>query len=297
MSATHESPETVSFHRRSELPGVEVRTLRNSDRPWRRFATEFEFLAPSSWQAQVWHRRREAVIAPGFVLCAQPGEVFAAERVLVRGSANSLMVDRKVLREYVAEHELPPERLRLRAVARMSNDLLSRLFELFTVVRPGPTAMEIQAGMVEFVAALVSELLDETGTPSSKPTHDSRAAERIRQCLHADPSVTIDLTTLAKQTGMSRFRVLRVFKRRFGLPPHTYQLQLRLGLAQKSLREGLHPAQVAAEYGFVDQSHLTRHFKRLLGVTPAQYARVAAQKGPNEPLSVPELEGSNAVAP
>jgi AraC-like DNA-binding protein len=44
--------------------------------------------------------------------------------------------------------------------------------------------------------------------------------------------------------------------------------------AQKSLREGLQPAHVAAEYGFVDQSHLTRHFKRLVGVTPAQYARI-----------------------
>jgi len=33
------------------------------------------------------------------------------------------------------------------------------------------------------------------------------------------------------------------------------------------------PAQVAADCGFADQSHFTRHFKRLTGVTPAQYAR------------------------
>jgi AraC-like DNA-binding protein len=254
-------------------------------------------LAPSSWKAQVWHRRRETVIAPGFVLCAHPGEVFSAERVLVRGSASSLTIDSKVLKDHVAEHELLPEKLRLRGVSRMSNLLLSSLFELCTMLRPGPTAMEVQASLVEFVAALMGELLDQTTTPSSRPNSDSRAAERIRACLHADPSVTIDLTTLAEQAGMSRFRVLRVFKRRFGLPPHTYQLQLRLGLAQKSLRAGLHPAQVAAEYGFVDQSHLTRHFKRLLGVTPAQYARVPAQAGANEPLSVPDPELWSASAP
>jgi AraC-like DNA-binding protein len=229
------------------------------------------------------------------VLCAHPGEVFSAERVLVRGSASSLSVDADALRDYVAEHDVPPERLRLRAISRMSNHLLSGLFDVFTVVRPGPTAMEIQASMVELVAALVGELLDEA-TPPSRPNADSRAAERIRDCLREDPSVTIDLTTLAREAQMSRFRVLRVFKRRFGLPPHTYQLQLRLGLAQKSLREGLHPAQVAAEYGFVDQSHLTRHFKRLLGVTPAQYARVSAQSGPNEPLSVPDPEVWSDVA-
>lgn len=270
--------------------------MRNSEKPWRRYAAEFEFLTPSSWKALVSHRRREALMAPGFVLCAHPGEVFAAERALLRGSATSLSVDTAVLREYVAEHDITPEKLCLRGISRMSNELLGSFFEVFTVVRPGPTAMEIQSAMVELVATLVGELLDEV-SPPSRPNADSRAAERMRECIQADPSVTIDLTTLACQAGMSRFRVLRVFKRRFGLPPHTYQLQLRLGLAQKSLREGWLPAQVAAEYGFVDQSHLTRHFKRLLGVTPAQYARVPAQSGPNEPLSVPNPELWNTAAP
>src|SRR6185369_6690010 len=73
------------------------------------------------------------------------------------------------------------------------------------------------------------------------------------------------------------FRALRMFKLRYGLPPHTYQRSVRLALAQRALREGQQPAQVAAEYGFFDQSHLTRHFKRFLGVTPAQYARVGAR--------------------
>jgi len=76
--------------------------------------------------------------------------------------------------------------------------------------------------------------------------------------------------------GLSRFQALRAFKRHYGMPPHAYQLRVRVGLAQRSLRAGGQPAQVAAEYGFVDQSHLTRHFKRLVGVTPAQYQRVGA---------------------
>jgi AraC-like DNA-binding protein len=92
--------------------------------------------------------------------------------------------------------------------------------------------------------------------------------------LQQDVLATIDLRALASQTGMSRYQALRAFKRRYGLPPHAYQLRVRLGLAQQSLRDGVLPAHVAAEYGFVDQSHLTRHFKRLTGVTPTQYARV-----------------------
>jgi AraC-like DNA-binding protein len=285
---TIEAQEIVSFRRRSELAGVEVRTLVNSERPWSRYAAEFEFLSPSSWQAEVWHRRREHLVAPGFVLSAHPGEVFAAKRVVVRGAASSLTVDAPVLQEYVAEHGLTVEGLRLRSVTRMSSELQRRLFEVFALVRPGPSSMQVQASLVEFVAALVGELVDDSSQPLSRHNPEARVAAQIREYLHGDPAVTVDLSTLSRDTGMSRFKVLRVFKRRYGLPPHTYQLQRRLVLAQRCLREGMRPAQVAAQYGFVDQSHLTRHFKRLLGVTPAQYARGSARSGPSDPSSLRE---------
>jgi len=81
------------------------------------------------------------------------------------------------------------------------------------------------------------------------------------------------LTTLAQEAGLSRYQVLRAFKRRYGLPPQSYRMRVRMAIAQRMLRDGAAPAFVAAELGFVDQSHLTRHFKRVLGVTPAVYAR------------------------
>jgi AraC-like DNA-binding protein len=50
-------------------------------------------------------------------------------------------------------------------------------------------------------------------------------------------------------------------------------LRVRIGLAQRALRAGLPSADVAANHGFVDQSHFSRHFKQLVGVTPVAYAR------------------------
>ncbi|ANZ21221.1 Helix-turn-helix domain [Streptomyces noursei ATCC 11455] len=47
----------------------------------------------------------------------------------------------------------------------------------------------------------------------------------------------------------------------------------RVELARRLLLDGRTPTAVAAEIGFYDQSHLTRHFKRILGVTPGRYAR------------------------
>jgi len=64
-----------------------------------------------------------------------------------------------------------------------------------------------------------------------------------------------------------------VFKRALGIPPHAFQVQLRLARSQRLLRKGEPLARVAVETGFADQSHFTRSFKRLVGVTPGAYSK------------------------
>src|SRR6478609_1920024 len=274
---TMDDREVVSFHRRKELAGVEVRSLKNSARTFHAYSTDFEFFAPSTWHGELWHRRRQSVVGPGAVLCAHPGEVFSARRVITPGAGNFLTIDAREFHEYLSEHSQSASQLRLRGVSKMSPALDEKLREVFRIVRPGPSALEIQTALVEFVQTMLQELLEESNSDAPNLDSGLRAAERVRECLHYDSSATIDLSTLAKQAGVSRYQALRLFKRRYGLPPHTYQLSVRVALAQKALREGQQPVQVAAHYGFVDQSHFTRHFKRLLGVTPAQYARVGAR--------------------
>ncbi|EIV1777898.1 helix-turn-helix transcriptional regulator, partial [Vibrio vulnificus] len=60
---------------------------------------------------------------------------------------------------------------------------------------------------------------------------------------------------------------------RYGFPPHAYQIQQRLRLAKKLLRQGRRILDVAQECGFHDQSHFHRHFKKAMGVTPGQYVK------------------------
>jgi AraC-like DNA-binding protein len=71
--------------------------------------------------------------------------------------------------------------------------------------------------------------------------------------------------------NLSPFYLLRTFRDRIGLPPHGYLNQVRLIRAKKLLSQGCQISQVAHEIGFADQSHLTRQFKRMFGVTPGQY--------------------------
>jgi hypothetical protein len=68
----------------------------------------------------------------------------------------------------------------------------------------------------------------------------------------------------------------RAFVRAYGITPHRYLVGRRVDRARHLLTTGCPPADAAIASGFYDQAHLTRHFTRVLGVTPAAYARGAA---------------------
>ncbi len=104
------------------------------------------------------------------------------------------------------------------------------------------------------------------------------ALARARDYLAAHCAQNVSLTRLSATVGLDPFALLRGFSRAYGLPPHSWLLQERVRRAQALLRIGLSPAEVAARVGFADQSHLTRHFKRILGITPGRYRRAAATR-------------------
>ncbi|MFE8987004.1 AraC family transcriptional regulator [Streptomyces collinus] len=79
------------------------------------------------------------------------------------------------------------------------------------------------------------------------------------------------LACLATDLGLSRYQLLRAFRTTMGVPPYAWLAQHRVARARGLLEAGLRPAEVAGLVGFADQAHLTRWFRRVLGVTPAAY--------------------------
>ena len=97
-----------------------------------------------------------------------------------------------------------------------------------------------------------------------------RAIEAIQDHLETG----ISLTELADSTGVSASHFEVLFKRSTGLSPHQYLIRCRVERAKELLRrEDLSMAQVAARTGFCDQAHLTRHFKRIVGIPPSGYGK------------------------
>jgi AraC-like DNA-binding protein len=192
---------------------------------------------------------------------------------MIPGSFDVIIVDAEVLRGHVEEHGICSGYPVWRAIAQPASCRLRyELQRLFTMARLGETAMQLQCGFTELMGAVIEELFEQRRASSAHLVPAPTAADKIRECIH-DDEPGLDLETVARATGLSRFQVVRSFKRRYGLPPQTYQLHLKIARAQKLLRRGYSPGEVAAACGFVDQSHLGRHFKRMVGLTPGEYTR------------------------
>ena len=139
-----------------------------------------------------------------------------------------------------------------------------------------------QLASSSLLAAALAELLRAHAAPGpASPTAAIRRAPQavatIRDLLAERISDPPSLAELAALTGLSQFALLRAFRDATGLPPHAYLNQLRVRRARSLLDGGVPPADVAVQVGFADQAHLTRHFKRVVGVPPAAYQRERLQ--------------------
>ena len=124
--------------------------------------------------------------------------------------------------------------------------------------------------------AALTGLLREHARPGGQPGRPAASPPAVRlaaDLLHERVTDPPSLDELARVTGLGPFALMRAFRAETGLPPHAYLNQVRVRLARRLLDSGVPPADAAATAGFADQAHLTRHFKRMLGVPPGAYQR------------------------
>jgi AraC-like DNA-binding protein len=120
---------------------------------------------------------------------------------------------------------------------------------------------------------VLRELVRAHAEPVPSDPVESRAVRHILGYLEERHAERVRLSELSALTGLTLFHMVRVFRAATGLPPHAYLAQVRLGRAAALLRQGCPVSAVAFRTGFSDQSHLTRCFKRIVGLTPGQYRR------------------------
>lgn len=112
----------------------------------------------------------------------------------------------------------------------------------------------------------------------ARPPYQSRLApwqlRRVTEFMRANLAETLQLSQLAAISGLSTSHFGRAFKGSTGLPPHRWHLNLRIDQARTMLTEaGASLADVACATGFADQSHFTRVFSKIVGISPGAWRR------------------------
>ena len=149
--------------------------------------------------------------------------------------------------------------------------MVRRFVAVHDVLRAPASALEQDAGL----QSLLTDLVGRHGRvrPGRTVLAAHRAVRRARDHLHDNLAANVTLAELAAASGVSPYHLARVFRAEMGLPPHAYQVQLRVERARRLLAAGRSAGEAAAAVGFCDLSHLSRHFRRHVGVPPGTYAR------------------------
>jgi AraC-like DNA-binding protein len=135
------------------------------------------------------------------------------------------------------------------------------------LTRAVPSATEQQTAWRDLVVRLASR-----AEPARlEETPADRIVRRVRDYVSEHLADRVTLADLERVTGVSRFHVSRVVHSATGLPPHQYLLRLRLWRARSLIVRGMRPADAALASGFSDQSHFTRWFRRVFGMTPTSF--------------------------
>jgi AraC-like DNA-binding protein len=198
--------------------------------------------------------------APGCILVKQPGDV-------VRHLAHDGPTTFTAVRLPTSDVARVREEGRAVPIAQLeTNDERAAPFHrLLDAVSVGVDRLSLDVAVAEAINALA--LISDVHHGHSRPVH--RALEYLRERI--GDSITLD--DLADYADFDKFHLCRAFRAQVGLPPHTYLTHLRIARAKELLRRGVRASDVAPLVGLYDQAQLTRHFRRLVGTTPARYGK------------------------
>ncbi len=114
-----------------------------------------------------------------------------------------------------------------------------------------------------------------SATPTPHPVQGTLTAHQLRRALEfirENLGNDLPLVSISKASGLSPFHFARRFRQSTGLAPHQFLIHQRVDRARHLLvHSSATLAEIAHQCGFCDQSHLTNHFRRIVGVTPRRY--------------------------
>lgn len=247
----------------------------NSAKTWKILHSDFAFCALSSGAAQWAYRQRYFDVAPGTVYACEPGELHTTTQVLCPGGFSVYFIE--PLRVSLAAEQLglgkhphfKPDGLR-------SSKLWSELLRIDEhLVEPEGEAFD------QCIASLLANALTGALPPQRHVRSGMDLSRRVRARLieefFADPARTIRLEPIAREFGVSYYRLIHDFSRCLGAAPYELVALLRMRYAFELLRRGPQSnckslTALAYRAGYSDAAHMSRSFRKHWHTTPTRIA-------------------------
>lgn len=100
---------------------------------------------------------------------------------------------------------------------------------------------------------------------------DNKLIKKAKEMIYSKLENVLSLDEICKELAMSKFQFIRLFKANTGISPYQYFLLCKVNRAKQLLEKNKDVYSAIAECGFVDLSHLNKHFKRIYGITAFEY--------------------------
>lgn len=265
--------EDIRVWRPADVERVELRKGRAISQPYpRHWHEEYSLCVIEAGSGELHYRGEGHVTPTGGLFIVHPGEVHSNHAYPGQGCTfRNLYAESSLVCKAVSEIAGRKKPLPFFRPTVLFDQEIIRLYIWLHIAleRPAST-LERESRLMEFFAHLILRYSDDR--PQIKSYGREHAAvSKVKDYLVENYYQNTSLKCLSQITGLSPFHLNRVFCEEVGMPPHAFQTQVRIARAKAMLSRGWAISRVAAETGFADQSHLTRHFKRLVLITPGQY--------------------------
>jgi AraC-like DNA-binding protein len=267
-----EPDDRIEFVTTPELPGVEQFKVDAVSRLWRWHHETYTVSSPPAPVQVEWrYRSRLHRTEPVTVALMEPGEVHVdVSKANRRERLRVLFLSPELIDAAAREIGLGTGAVHWRDGQVVRPDIHGQLLRTHAALEADTTALERQTRVAHVVERLLSEHSDSGPRVQPARTEPGTVA-RARAVLLDRWRDNVSLDELVAAAGIGRFRLIRAFRATLGLPPHAYQIRVRVARAMAMIRTGVPLVDVAGASGFTDQSHLARHFTRVVGVTPGRY--------------------------
>lgn len=261
----------VCFYRDQYLPFFALKQCSTGELSYRKHAhEEYSVGIVEQGKSFFWCKGQTTVLSPKTVVFLPPDSIHSCNPFHPdQWAYTMLFADAKWVQDFISSHKYRSWNRPI-VKAAVDHEAVHASSMLLQALRTDASPLEKEAMIAAFFEQTLAGgiTLDHVHSNESQPK-----LKVIRDYVQHCFLEKITLEQLEAVSGLNKFHIIRLFKQFYQIPPHTYQILLRVNYAKKELLKHRPLAEVALAAGFYDQSHFTKVFKAYTGVTPDYYQK------------------------